>query len=110
MVLALKQYRTQYQVIVLIAKDNSTVEASSSLHKETWRNFVSRVQLSPMEDHELVISKQNLVTCQGHPRLSKRDSQLTVQDDAGAINRVVTAPSSVQTDVSKVVHLSQRPI
>ena len=44
-------------------------------------------------------------------RLSSQDHSIQIfADVSDHINRVVTAPSGVQTDPSKVVHSSYRPI
>ena len=46
---------------------------SGSLHKQTWRDSLSRDVCSPVEDHDLVPSLSHNVESQTHPRLSECD-------------------------------------
>ena len=79
---------------------------SSGLHKQTRRNSLSRDVCSPVEDHDLVPSLQDNLKSQTHSRVSECDGQPSVQVEPSAVNRMVTASTGVQTDLSKVVHPS----
>ena len=59
---------------------------------------------------DMVSSLQNIITCQAHSRVPKCDSGLLVQVNSDLINRMITTPSGVPGDLSKVVHSSYRPI
>ena len=72
-------------------------------------NLLGNVQ-SPVENHDLVPSLQHIVTCRPHSRLPKCDDLLIVQIYSNPVNRMLTAPSSVQAEMSKVFHSSHRPI
>ena len=65
---------------------------------------------SPVEDHDLVPLLSDNLECQTHSRVSECDGRPSVQVEPGAVNRMVTASSGVQTDLSKVVHSSGRSI
>ena len=62
---------------------------SGTLHQETRRNSLSRDVCSPVEDHDLVP---------------------TVQVQPSVVNRMVSAPAGIQTDLPEVVHTSCRLI
>ena len=83
---------------------------SGGLHKQTRRNSLSRDVRSPVEDHDLVPSLPDNHESQTHPRVSERDGRPSVQVEPSAVNRMVTASTGVQTDLSKVVHPSCRSI
>ena len=91
---------------VLVVTDNSTVVA---LHKETRRNTLRNV-CSPVENHDLVPSLPHNIKSQTHSRMSECDGRPTVQIESGAVKRMVTASTGVQTDLPKVVHSPYRPI
>ena len=65
---------------------------------------------SPVEDHGLVPSLPDTLKSQTHSRVSECDGRPSVQVEPGAVNRMVTASTGVQTDLSKVVHPSCRSI
>ena len=48
--------------------------------------------------------------CQTHSRVSECDGRPTVQVEPSAVNRMVSAPTGVQTDLPEVVHTSCRLI
>ena len=79
---------------------------SGGLHKQTRRNSLSRDVRSPVEDHDLVPSLPDNLKSQTHPRVSECDGRPAVQVEPSAVNRMVTASTGVQTDLSKVVHPS----
>ena len=81
---------------------------SSSPHKQTRRNPLGRVVLSPVEDHDLVPSLQDNLKSQTHSRVSECDGRPSVQVEPSPVNRMVTASAGVQTDLSKLVHSSCR--
>ena len=81
-----------------------------TLHKQTRRNSLSRNVRSPVEDHGMVSSLSHNIKSQTHSRVSECDGQPSVQVKPSAVNRMVTAPTGVQTDLSKVVHSSCRSI
>ena len=83
---------------------------SGGLHKRTRRNSLSRDVVSLVEDHDLVPSYPDKVENQTHPRVSECDGRSSVQIEPSAVNRMVTASTGVQTDLSKVVHPSCRSI
>ena len=76
---------------------------SSGLHKQTRRNSFNRDVRSPVEDHDLVPSLPDNLKSQTHSRVSECDGQPSVQVEPSAVNRMVTASTGVQTDLSKVV-------
>ena len=81
---------------------------SSSLHKQTKRNPHSGDVRSPVEDHDLVSSLLDNIKSQAHSRVSEYDGRPSVQVEPSSVNRMVTASTGVQTDLSKVVHSSCR--
>ena len=81
---------------------------SSSLHKQTRRNSLSRNVHSLVEDHDMVPSLSHNIKSQTHSRVSECDGQPSVQVEPSAVNRMVTASAGVQTDLSKMVHPSCR--
>ena len=83
---------------------------SGSLHKQTRRNSLSGDVRSPVEDHDMVSSLSHNIKSQTHSRVSECDGQPPVQVEPSAVNRMVTASAGVQTDLSKVIHSSYRPI
>ena len=83
---------------------------SGSLHQQTRRNSLSRDVCSPVEDHDLVSSLPHNIESQAHPRVPECDGRPTVQVQPSAVNRMVSAPTGVQTDLPEVVHTSCRLI
>ena len=81
---------------------------SSSLHTQTRRNSLGRDVRSPVEDHDLVLSPDNLKS-QTHSRVSECDGR-PGQVEPSPVNRMVTASTGIQTDLSQVVHTSCRSI
>ena len=79
---------------------------SGGLHKQTRRNSLSRDVRSPVEDHDMVPSLPDNLESQTHSRVSECDGLPSVQVEPSAVNRMVTASTGVQTDLSKVVHPS----
>ena len=83
---------------------------SGSLHQQTRRNSLSRNVCSPVEDHDLVPSLPHNIESQAHSRVPECDGRPTVQVQPSAVNRMVSASASVQTDLPEVVHTSCRLI
>ena len=83
---------------------------SGSLHQQTRRNPLSGDVHAHVEDHDMVPSLSHNIISQTHPRVSECDGRPPVQVQPSSINRMVTAPSGVQTDLSEVVHPSCRSI
>ena len=83
---------------------------SGSLHQQTRRNTLSRDVRSPVEDHDLVPSLPHNIESQAHSRVPECDGQPTVQVQPSAVNRMVSVPTGVQTDLPEVVHTSCRLI
>ena len=83
---------------------------SSSLHKETRINSLSRDVRSPVEDHDMVSPLSHDIKSQTHSRVSECDGRPPVQVQPSAVNRMVTASTGVQTDLPEVVHSSCRPV
>ena len=83
---------------------------SGSLHQQTRRNSLSRDVCSPVEDHDLVPSLPHNIESQAHSRVPECDGRPTVQVQPSAVNRMVSAPAGVQTDLPEVVHTSCRLI
>ena len=79
---------------------------SGSLHQQTRRNTLSRDVRSPVEDHDLVPSLPHNFESQAHSRVPECDGRPTVQVQPSAVNRMVSAPTGVQTDLPEVVHSS----
>ena len=65
---------------------------------------------SPVEDHDLVSSLPHNIESQAHPRVPECDGRPTVQVQPSVVNRMVSAPTGVQTDLPEVVHTSCRLI
>ena len=83
---------------------------SNGLHKQTRRNSLSRDVRCPVEDYDLVPSLPDNLESQTHSRVSECDGQHSVQVEPSAVNRMVTASTGVQTDMSKVVYPTCRSI
>ena len=83
---------------------------SGSLHQQTGGNSLSRDVRSPVENHDLVPSLPHNIESQAHSRVPDCDSRPTVQVQPSAVNRMVSAPIGVQTDLPEVVHTSCRLI
>ena len=83
---------------------------SSSLHKQTRRNTLSRDVRSPVEDHDMVSPLFHNIKSQTHSRVSECDGRPLVQVHPSAVNRMITASAGVQTDLFKVVYSSCRSI
>ena len=77
---------------------------SGRLHQQTRRNTLSRDVHSPVEDHDLVPSLPHNIESQAHSRVPECDGRPTVQVQPSAVNRMVSAPTGVQTDLPEVVH------
>ena len=77
---------------------------SGSLHKQTRWNPLGGDVRSPVEDHDLVPSLPDNFESRTHSRVSECDGRPSVQVEPGAVNRMVTASTGIQTDLSKVVH------
>ena len=75
------------------------------LHKQTRRN-----SLTPVEDHDLVPSLPDNLKGQTHSRVSECDGRPSIQVKPSAVDRMVTASTDIQIDLSKVVHPSCRSI
>ena len=82
----------------------------SSLHKQTRRNPLSGDVRSPLEDHDLMPSLSDNLKSQAHSKVSGCDGRPSVQVEPSPVNRMVTASTGVQTDLSKLVHSSCRSI
>ena len=104
--LALRCFKDQcqYQTVV-VATDSSTVVAY--INKQGGTHLAVH---SPVEDHDMVSSLSHNTKSQTHSRVSECDGQPSVQVEPSAVNGMVTAPTGVQTDLSKVVHPSCRSI
>ena len=79
---------------------------SSSLHKQTRRNPLGEDVCSPVENHDPVPSLQDNIKSQTHSRVSECDGRPSVQVRPSPVDRMVTASTGVQTDLSQVVHPS----
>ena len=105
--LALRDFKDQCQnQTVLVAMDNSTVVA----YINKRGNSLSRDVRSPVENHDLVPSLPHNIESQAHSRVPECDGRPTVQVQPSAVNRMVSAPTGVQTDLPEVVHTSCRLI
>ena len=69
---------------------------SSSLHKQTRRNSLSRDVCSPVEDHDLVPSLSHNIESQTYSRVLECDGRPSVQVEPSTVNRMVTASAGVQ--------------
>ena len=104
--LALQSFKDQCQnQTVLFATDNSTVVAYINKQEGTHS-----AEMCAVENHDLVPSLPDNLESQTHSRVSKCDGRSSVQVEPIAVNRMVTASTGVQTDLSKVVHPSCRSI
>ena len=65
---------------------------------------------SPVEDHDLMPSLPDNLESQIHSRMSECDCRPYVHVKPSAVNRMVTASTRIQTDMSKVVHPSCRSL
>ena len=83
---------------------------SGSLHQQTRRNTLGRDVCSPVEDHDLVPSLSHNIESQAHSRVPECDGRPAIQVQPSAVNRLVSAPTGLQTDLPEVVHTSCRLI
>ena len=83
---------------------------SGSLHQQAGGNSLSRDVRSPVENHDLVPSLPHNIESQAHSRVSECDGRPTVQVQPSAVNRMVSAPTGLQTNLPEVVHPSCRLI
>ena len=81
-----------------------------SLHQQAGGNSLSRDVRSPVENHDLVPSLPHNIESQAHSRVSECDGRPTVQVQPSAVNRMVSAPTGLQTNLPEVVHSSCRLI
>ena len=81
---------------------------SGSLHQQTRRNTLGRDVCSPVEDHDLVPSLSHNIESQAHSRVPECNGRPTIQVQPSAVNRMVSAPTGLQTDLPEVVHPSCR--
>ena len=65
---------------------------------------------SPVEDHDVVPSLPHNSESQTYYRLSECVGRPSVPIKPGAVNRMVSTSTGVQTDLPKVVHSPRRPI
>ena len=65
---------------------------------------------SPVEDHDLVPSLPHNIESQAHSRVPECDGRPAIQVQPSAVNRMVSAPTGLQTDLPEVVHTSCRLI
>ena len=91
---------------VLVAIDDSTVVAYINKQGGTHSSDVC----SPVEDQDLVPSLPHNIKTQAHSRVPECDGRPTVQVPPSAVNRMVSAPAGIQTDLPEVVHTSCRLI
>ena len=83
---------------------------SGSIHKQTGRNSLSGHVCTAVEDHDMVPSLSHNIKSQTHSRMSDFDGWPSIQVQPSSIDRMVSAPSDVQTDLSEVAHPSCRSI
>ena len=83
---------------------------SGSLYKQTRRNSLSGDVCAPVEDHDVVPLLSHIIESQTHTRVSECDGRPPVHVQPNSVDRMVTSSTGVQTDLSKVVHSSCRPI
>ena len=81
---------------------------SGSLHQQTRRNTLGRDVCSPVEDHDLVPSLSHNIESQAHSRVPECNGRPAIQVQPSAVNRMVSAPTGLQTDLPEVVHPSCR--
>ena len=79
---------------------------SGSLHKQIRWNPLGGDVRSPVEDHDLVPSLPDNTKRQTHSRVSECYGRRSVQVELSSVNRMVTASTGIQTDLSQVVHSS----
>ena len=77
---------------------------SGSLHKQTRWNTLGGDVRSAVEDYDLVPSLPDNTKSQTHSRVSECDGRPSVQVEPSSVNRMVTASTGVQTELSQVVH------
>ena len=73
-------------------------------------NTLGRDVCSPVEDHDLVPSLSHNIESQAHSRVPECDGRPAIQVQPSAVNRMVSAPTGLQTDLPEVVHTSCRLI
>ena len=105
--LALRSFKDQCQnQTVLVATDNSTVVAyinkQGGTHSAEMCALLWKIMTWCHRYHITNIKSQT------HSRVSECDGRPLVQVKPSAVNRMVTASTGVQTDLSKVVHSSCR--
>ena len=101
--LALRDFKDQCQnQTVLVATDNSTVVAYINKQRGTH----SAEMCAPVENHDLVPSLPHNIESQAHSRVPECDGRSTLQVQPSAVNKMVSAPTGVQTDLPEVVHTS----
>ena len=84
--------------------------SNGSLYQQTRRNSLRKDVCAPVENHDVVPSLSHNIEGQTHSRVPQCDGQPPVQAQSGPIDRMVTTPTGVQADLSKVVHPSHRPV
>ena len=82
----------------------------NSIHKQTRRNSLSGDVCASVEDHDLVPPLSHNVKSPAHSRVSECDGRPSIQVQPSSIDRMVSTPTGVQTDLSEVVHPSCRSI
>ena len=105
--LALQSFKDQCQSqTMLVATDNSTVVAyinkQGGTHSAEMCALLWKIMILPSLSHN--------IESQTHSRVSECDGRPSVQVEPSAVNRMITASTGVQTDLSKVVHSSCRSI
>ena len=75
-----------------------------SLHKQTRGNTLGGDVRTPVETHDLVPPLSHNIKSQAHSRVPECDGRPTFQVEPGAVDRMVTTSTGVQTDLPKVVH------
>ena len=104
--LALRHFKDQCQdQTVLVVTDNSTMVAYINKQGGTHS-----AEMCAVENHDAVPSLPHSSESQTHSRVSECDGGPSVQIQSGAVNRMVTTSTVVQTDLPKVVHSPRRPI
>ena len=102
--LDLKKLKDQCQnQTVLVATDNSTVD--------DYMNEQGGTHSAEMcAHHDLLSSLPDNSKSQVHFRVPECDGRPAIQVEPSPVNRMVTLSTGVQTDLSKVVHSSCRPV
>ena len=100
--LALRDFKDQCQnQTVLVATDNSTVVAyinkQGGTHSAEMCALLGKI-MGPSLPHN--------IESQARSRVPECDGRPTVQVQPSAVNRMVSAPTGVQTDLPEVVHTS----